>query len=199
MSTKNEDYELIGRWLDGEDIDLTADQRALAEDITADAERVGPALDVHMPAGTLHRVNARLIQACDGAGRPHKSGRLVWLRWSAAAAAVAAAVIIAAVLFQPTAPVGPDTPDRPIAGMGANDEMFVYNILDDEDGWDVRAETLGEEMTDCRASLALNEDFPAALALAEMEYELEEFILDDAESDTSFDLNGNDNWSNGSS
>lgn len=98
MNTTNEDYELVARYLDGEEVTLSAAQRALAEEIVSDGRQVGGALDVPAPAGTLHRVHGRLLPVL----RPRRG---IWrrVRWAVPAAAAAAAILMVMLL-----PTGPD-------------------------------------------------------------------------------------------
>ena len=169
MNTNNKDYELIARMLDGEEVDLTEAQQALADEIAADTEAVGRALDVQLPGGTLHRINASIRQGHTGR-RPAR----LWFRWAGAAAAVAAAVIVAAVLFWPAGPdgngkKGPDPFDP------ANGEPFIYN----DDDLDICVDAFSDESADARAALLLDEDFSTELAMASFEQEMEELMLDE--------------------
>jgi len=85
MTPRNEDYDLVARYLDGEPLELTAEQKALAEEIASDFAVVGPALDAAPPGGMLHRVSARIRHA----GRP--KARV--LKWRVPLAAAAGLVI----------------------------------------------------------------------------------------------------------
>ncbi|MDY7011152.1 MAG: hypothetical protein SVV80_10435 [Planctomycetota bacterium] len=176
MNTHNEDYEIIARRMDGEDIDLTEAQKALAEEIAADAEVVGRALDVRLPGGTLHRVNARI-------GQSHVTERKRRTIWLGRAAAVAAAVIVAAVLLLPS---GPDEEGIKITEPlpTANGELFVLNIIADDD-LDFRVEALSEDLDDTRTAMMLDEDFSTEMVMASFEQEMEELMLEE---------NGLDSW-----
>ncbi len=180
MNTNNEDYELIARRLDGEEVELTDAQQALADEISADADAVGRAMDVSLPGGTLHRISARIRQS----HIDRRPARL-WLRWAAAAAAV----IVAAVLWWPS---GPDDVSRPKPFPPANGEQFVYNTVADDD-LDLRVETLSDELADARTALLLDEDFTTELAMASFEQEMDELMLDENGLDSWSDLDSDEN------
>ena len=98
MTPRNEDYDLVARYLDGEPVELTAEQMALAEEIASDATVVGRALDVTPPAGLLHRVSGRV--------RPAARPMTRVLRWRMPLAAAAGLVIavLAGILWTHTPP-----------------------------------------------------------------------------------------------
>ncbi len=171
MNLNDNDYELIARRLDGEDVVLTEAQQALADEISADAEAVGMAMDIDLPGGTLHRINARMKQGL----RERKPVRM-WLRWTGAAAAVAAAVIVAVVIMQPE-PKTPGTLTQYPTGPD-NSEQFVYNTITDDD-LDFRVEAFSDELDDARTALLMDDDFSDELAMASAEQEMEELFLDD--------------------
>lgn len=179
MDTNDKDYELIARRMDGSEIDLTESQKALAEEISADAEAVGRALDVRLPGGVLHRVGARIRQN-RGTERKQQTS---WLRRAGIAAAVAAAVIVAAVLLPPFGPDG-DGIKIPVPPTSANGERLVYSTVADD--LDLRVEALWEDLADARTTMMLDEDFSTELAMASFEQEMEELMLDE---------NGLDLWS----
>lgn len=188
MNAKNEDYEIIARRMDGSDVRLTEAQEALADEISADTGIVARALDVQLPGGALHRVNAR-IKHSRLAGQKQRASRLcragtpAYWSWAGAAAGIAAAVIVAVVLLLPS---GPNKDDKKIIkpATPANSEQFVYSTLADDD-LDYRVEALSEELADTRTALMLDEDFSTELAMASFEQEMEELMLD---------RNGLDSW-----
>jgi hypothetical protein len=154
MSPTERDYELVGRWLDGEEVSLTPGQRALGEEIASGAAEVGAALDVAMPAGALHRAHGRL------AVRPRvpRVGRLV----AAAAAVVVAAGLLIVLGTRPEAGVSP--------------QQYVASFLGAPAGdFDARAELLTEELAACRMELALADSWPLELALQGLEDDIRRF------------------------
>jgi len=167
MNPTPRDYERVGQWLDGEPVQLTPAQRALAETIAADARKVGQALDAPPPPGVLHRVNARLKAAGPAAGR------WAWLRWVSAAAA--AAVLVGAALLPRTAPPPQAAPEP---------SQYVEHFLQVPAGeLDARAQLLSEELAeiDYEVRLASNGEWPVELARSGLEAELGELMLDDAD------------------
>ncbi|MCD4699985.1 MAG: hypothetical protein K8R91_05380 [Phycisphaerae bacterium] len=195
MNTQNEDYEIIARRMDGEEIELTESQKALAGEIAADAEIVGRALDVRLPGGTLHRVNASIRQS-HLAGQNQqtswfrRAGPPTYRRWAGVSAAVAAAVIVAVVLLLPSGPDGNGTKITELFPP-ANGEQFAYNTADDD--LDFRVEALLEDLADARTTLMLDEDFSAELAIASFEQEMEELMLDGNGLDSWPDQNNDEN------
>ena len=169
MEIDNKDYELVARWMDGEKIDLTDEQRSLAAGISAEAEVVAQALDVSMPAGILHRVGAAVRQGLQTT-RKRRRNRSDW-----AGVAVAAAVIMAAVLILPSGPAGKDAKKVESASL-VDVGQFLYDNVTDE--LDLRVETLGEDLANAQADVVLDEDFSSALAIASFEQEIGELMID---------------------
>ncbi len=158
MSLSEQDYGQVARWLDGEDVELTAAQRALAEEVAADSERVGRALEVELPAGTLHRVAARLAA---GAARPRaKRHSLGW------AGAVAAAAVIAAGLWMFLRPGGAKLSPR----------EYVEAFLEPPpDRIEAQVELLAEDVADCQLELSLGDLRPLEVGLQALEDRLSGF------------------------
>jgi hypothetical protein len=157
MSATQEDYERIGRRIDGEDVDLTEAQRALAEEIAADEAGVGAALAVSLPGGTLHRVSARVRRALPGRRRARA------VRWAAAAAAVAAAVAMAALLTTDTNGVEPSE--------------YVAHFLHAPSGeLEARADMLADELAEYQVHLAVGDEWGLEVAVNGLEQELGELI-----------------------
>lgn len=167
MNTTNEDYELVARYLDGEEVTLSAAQRALAEEIVSDGRQVGGALDVPAPAGTLHRVHGRLLPVL----RPRRG---IWrrVRWAVPAAAAAAAILVVMLL-----PSGPErrVPERTISAREYV-EQFVNRPADE---LDLRADLLAEELADYHVELSLNGFWGFEMTLAGVEEGMEELFLGD--------------------
>ena len=163
MNQSERDYELAGRWLDGEDVELSGAQRALAEEIAAGVERVGEALDAEVPSGALHRVHVRFVRTRRGRARSS------WARWAAAAAA---AVLIGAGVVILT------LPGRPV-GEGTSPSAFVESFLQEPlEDVDVRADLLSEELADYQVELSLYQAWPLEMSFQELEEEVGQFDLD---------------------
>ena len=93
MTPEENDYEQVGRWLDGQPVDLTGRQRELVRQVLEDEAAVGAHLDVTAPRAVLNRLRGR--------GR-RRATRLAG--WIGAAAAVAAAIMLSVVLTHPASP-----------------------------------------------------------------------------------------------
>ncbi len=108
MEWNEAQYERMARWLDGENVELTADERGAAEEIRALERRAGSAMDVAVPPEAMQRAHRRARSAALGLPR-----RAVPLgRYVAAAAAVAAMIVLTFSLV----------PERPAGGPGAGTE-----------------------------------------------------------------------------
>ncbi len=91
MNMNDEQYERIGRWLDGETIELTAEERAVALEIRRDESAMADAmLDVQVPLPAMARARKRMTVALVGQGR-----RVLRIGFGAVGAAAAAAVVLA--------------------------------------------------------------------------------------------------------
>ena len=157
MSPTDKDYELVGRWLDGEDVELTGPQRGLAGEIAADAAAVSAAIAAPPPAGMLHRVSARL--------RRHRPARGIVrgpLRWASVAAA--AAVVVAAALLCTVRPRVAAVPPAEYV------RQFLYTPAGE---LDPRLYQLGEELTAYQVELALREYAAIEDVVDEIELELD--------------------------
>ncbi|KPK85803.1 MAG: hypothetical protein AMJ81_02605 [Phycisphaerae bacterium SM23_33] len=157
-----EDYERAGRWLDGEEIDLTPTQLALAGEIAADAAKVGRALEVPLPGGALHRVSARLKRA-------RRRGRARPMRWVAAAAA--AAVVGVGLLALLTGGRNRIEPAEYV-------EWFLQSPSGE---LDARAALLADELAEYQVQLTLGEEWPVEVTVKGLEQQLGEFILEEAD------------------
>ena len=157
----DEDFERVGRWLDGEKVDLTAPQQALAEEMASVAADVGPALDVAPPPGVLHRVHARMKRAASA-----KPARSRIFRMGAAAAA-AAAVVVAMLLLH--IPAGPQPPRGELAAEVYLREFLKTPAPDLEQGIAV----FEEELADAELRVMLDEPWSLELAIAGLEDEID--------------------------
>jgi len=90
MTLNDEQYERVARRLDGQDIQLSSEEQALAEAMRAQEQYLDSVLPVPVPAEVLRRVDRRLTAAL---ARPRHR-----VRWIGVAAATAAAVVIAVLV-----------------------------------------------------------------------------------------------------
>ena len=180
MNLTDKDYELIARWLDGEPIELTEDQLAVAREISAQSEAVADAIDVHIPPGVLHRVNVRLKQALKS--RKQQRGRKV--AYLVAAAAIVIVVISAAIflLHRPGEVSHKSRIYHPEAGYTATVDYT------DEDAIEAKIEQLSQELDDYSAELVVDETFPDEIVFAGIEDEIQDVILGEDDPSSSFML-----------
>jgi anti-sigma-K factor RskA len=163
MNHVNKDYEAVARWLDGEAVELTAEQRALGAEIAAGEAAVGVALDAPVPPGALHRAAARLA----GARPAGRRSAVVW-RWVGAAAAAAAAVVFLALPPRtPTTHTRGETAEAPVA-LALADEL------------DAEVAALGQEIADYRVALIMSEDWPFRVKVLGVQDRIED-LLDEGE------------------
>jgi anti-sigma-K factor RskA len=111
---RENDDDKLARALDRQDVNLTPEQRRLAEQVAADERALSGLLDAPLPPGVLHRVAARVAaeRAKAPADRQRQAARLVRRRrWTAgiiaATAAAAAAVFLLALTLNHPTPTGP--------------------------------------------------------------------------------------------
>ncbi len=167
MTPSNDDYELVARRLDGEAVELTAEQRSLAEEIAADSEAVAPALDAQLPPGLLHRVAAGF--------RPARPARRA-LRWGiplAAAAAVAVAVVLATLWLGGNGPqiVGPTQ----IAA-----EDYLRELAKNPDpGLRAEIDALETELLAAQAKVVMGEPSDTEIAVADLAQQIDAAFADD--------------------
>ena len=167
MNTTNEDYELVARYLDGEEVTLTAAQLALAEEVVSDGREVGRALEAPSPAGTLHRVHGRMV-------RDLKPARRLWRRVRWAAPLATAAAVILAMVFLPGAPTRL-VPEPTIAAADYVDHFTTSPTQE----LDLRVDLLAEELADYHVRLALNGSWEFETAVAGVEEEMDDLLLGD--------------------
>jgi hypothetical protein len=163
MNALEQEYELVARRLDGEDVQLTPAQQALADEIAADQARVGPLLAPPLPAGLLHRVHARLT------ARPARlAPRVAWARWGVVAAA---AVILLAVAFLSRGPARSNSP------MSAADYISAFLHTPGSE-LEMQAEMLSNEMDNYQVELALGDTGPVDQAVRAMDDAMTDAIAD---------------------
>ena len=176
MNPTHEDYDIVARYLDGERVQLTAAQQALAEEISADSELVGRALDVTVPGGVLHRVGARVAEALPG-----RRSRLRGFRWAMSAAA-AAAVVLAVMLWPGRPGREPDPPITRIAARLSAAEYVEQFLKAAPDDLDAQTKLLAEEVADYHVQMLLGEASPLDMSLASVEDEID-YLGFDAEAE----------------
>lgn len=100
MQANERQYERVARWLDGERLELTPEEHALAEEIRRNERSLARDLPAEAPPAAMQRAERRLHAATAARPRPWK-----WIGAGAAVAAGVVALILAIGLFG-----GDDTP-----------------------------------------------------------------------------------------
>lgn len=104
MNNDERKFERVARYLDGEDVSLSAEEADLARGIREDEAAVGPALEAALPERSRVRVLAGVLADADR----HASRRRTVIRFAAPMAAAAAAVIAVAVWHNATDDPAPE-------------------------------------------------------------------------------------------
>ena len=172
MPLNEEQYERIARWLDGEPIELSEVERAVAEEIRRDEAFVASLAPVQAPTTALDRARRRMTAEL---ARP--SHRTNWVgRFAVAAAAVAIAVLAAWMLMS-----DPGTKKTPIAKPGPENGEVPFEVvlehMDDDTQLD-EIDVLGDELAELRADIFLTMDEPEIdTEINALESELENVLL----------------------
>ena len=112
MALNDGQYERIAEWLDlprggGGRVELTADERAAAEQIRRAEAELAARLACEAPRAAMDRARRRMLAELARPARRRPDGTR--LRYIAAAAA-AAAIVLGVMLFRGPGPQGPQTP-----------------------------------------------------------------------------------------
>jgi len=100
MRLNDEQYDRVGRYLDGQSVELSAAELAVAEDIRQAEQAVGGMLDVPVPPGAMDRARRRVW-----AELARRRRLVVRFAWPAAAVAAAILLAVAVSVLTPTRPV----------------------------------------------------------------------------------------------
>lgn len=165
MKPSNEDYERVARWLDGQTVELTGEQRALVDEIAVEAEAVGRALDVRLPPGTLHRVAAGL--------RPARRETRV-LKWRIPQAVAAAAVLAIAVGMLWLG--GGETPKPPDIAV---DDYVQELVRSPAPALGAEIDALETDLASAHACVVLGEPSDLEVALADLADQVERAFAED--------------------
>jgi len=175
MSLNDQQYERVASWLDGEDIELSTAERAVAEEIRGDQALLAATIELRRPRRALARAQRRMSAEL---ARP--SRRKVWLGWLTAAESVAvAAVVVAVMTIRVVTPNGSDAIGRPSWASLPN-ELF-YESLElitngDDEIEDVR---VGLEALEAEV-LVSNPPSVTDMEMEDLQQKLEEFWLDES-------------------
>ena len=166
MSLNERQYERIARRLDGEQVELSAEEQAVAEEIRSGEGVVGQVMEVSVSPRALEQARRRM------AARPVRLRRRI-LRFSyLSAAAVAAILVLAVTLFWQTPTKGPSE------GNGFAAAQYVVPELTAQD---VEIELLASEIDELAAELTLSDSFSGLDgSLDVIEEDIERFWLDES-------------------
>lgn len=168
MNPTERQYERIARRLDGEDVALSAEELAAAEDIRRGERFLAGRLDVSIPPEAMEHLRRRTSAEL---ARPRR--RTVKIGYVAAAAA-AAAILIAVVSFR----MMPHRPQSPLAI--SSDQAAEADALLWASEPDPAIDMLARELDELEAEILVS--LPPAQVDMELEaigQDIEEFWLDD--------------------
>ncbi|HAU38786.1 MAG TPA: hypothetical protein DCX07_13850 [Phycisphaerales bacterium] len=168
MILREEQYERIARWLDGETVDLTSDEQAAAREMRERENLLSERLDVHAAPEVFARIERRV-------GAELARPRVRWV-WAGAAVAAAAAVVLAALWFLRTEDVSP-TP-APGGGLAhaTHQELFAALHASTDAG---ELDLVDRDLSELEADVLVIQAATAEdLRLKALEREIEEFWLD---------------------
>ncbi|MHC4562345.1 MAG: hypothetical protein ACYS8X_06175 [Planctomycetota bacterium] len=158
------DYELIGRWLDGEPVELTDAQRAAADEIAQDANALDLSVDARRQHQAMDRARRRLSAEL---ARPTRRRRL------SIVASVEAVAVAAVLIFTIIVGTGVDADSIwPLeAIIAAADEADAPDVMD----------LIQDEMDALQAELLveLPDEGHEELELDDLQREIDEFWLDE--------------------
>lgn len=145
MTPNEEQYERIGRYLDGEDIELSDEQRELAAEIRQDLGLLGERLSCDPPAASVDRARRRMHAAQAGQKQRYTLARFGALAGLGAAAAL---LVFAMQSFYLPAPThDTTTPYVPTT-------VLRDAVEPQSDTFDVRMALLAEDLRQEEAALA---------------------------------------------
>lgn len=123
MELNEQQYQRVARFLDGEPLELTGEERAVALEIRIGLEGLDVLKQIQPSSGAMAMARKRMAGE---ASRPGRRG----LRIACFATAVAAAAILLAVMALP--PDGIDQPGPPIVILPPDVEAAIYDSENDD-------------------------------------------------------------------
>jgi hypothetical protein len=205
MNLTEQQYERVARYLDGQDLALSADERALCDEIAGDEGMLAPALAVsaRQSQGGIRRAKVLVeiglhenamggildvgvpAEAMDRAWRRTQAAlarpqrRLFGVAAAAASIAAAAAVLLVMTMIaeQPVRPTTPNVAATPKADRAAAAEVYLASVSAAQDPV---ISFLAAEIDQLEADvLASAPPAPVDIGLDQAERAIEEFWLDD--------------------
>jgi hypothetical protein len=177
MNTEH-DNEQIARWLDGEPVELTDAQRALADAMRDDQSAVGAYLNA-APSDDAVRQSQMAVQFASA----QQGNRNRFRRFVGATAAIAAAACLVMLFAAPTNDPNTAGPvPGPVASNTTSDTDALLGAWDvSDDGFDVEMNLLAEALDQTQAELIVSEDSPSQLdtRIDTLEQQIDGFWEDD--------------------
>ncbi|MBS3820646.1 MAG: hypothetical protein GVY16_11920 [Planctomycetes bacterium] len=179
MDATEQQYERIARYLDGETVDLTDGERALAAEIRQGFTALADHLPAAPPVESTDRARRRLVAAVAGRLRLRSIGRVMAVAGMAAAAVLV--LIGAQRLWMPDAP-------GPIAPSYVPTAVMRDAIENEPDTFDVELALIAEDVLQQQAEFAdvAQASKPTVLdgGLQDLQEELDTFWLDEQQTDS---------------
>ncbi len=129
MAMTESNHERIARWLDGESIELTADERAVADEIRRDELLLDSPIDARDQRQAMDRAANRMRASL---ARPRRRKRYLGWLTAAEAVAVAALLIVTWTVHMVNSGTGPDVPNVYITAVAGLDTFDELDFLQDE-------------------------------------------------------------------
>lgn len=171
MNLDEKQYERIALSLDGENVELRADEQACADDVRRLEKELEPLLDCHAPAASMAFARRRMLDGLSAATRRHRRVRL----GACLAPLGAAAIILLAIGLWRARPPGGDA-DTPELAAIDNAAYFalVHQTIDD-----TAITVLQNEMEIFAAELANSSVSAVDLHMDSIQDQIDSFWLDE--------------------
>ena len=175
MNTE-QNNERLARWLDGESVELTETQRALADAILEDHAVVGTHLDAIPSADAVKQSQMAVQFAAAQQGNRNRLGRFI-----GAATIIGAAACLVMLLSVPTGTPTPDSVPGPVADTTGDTDALLSAWDVSDDGFDVEMNLLAEALDQTQAESIVAEDSSTQLdtRIDALEQEIDGFWDDD--------------------
>jgi len=173
MNLTEEQYARVAGWLDGQDVKLSAEERAVAEEVRRGEGYLTAMLGVPARHEALDRAGRRLAAEL---ARPRR--RALRIGRLAGAIAAAAAVVILAVTFLRSPPA-----ERPAAPGADVYELAWDEFISEPSAAEEELDLLARQIDEVEAEMSIS--FPPStmdVYIDALRGEIEEFWLDDLES-----------------
>jgi hypothetical protein len=170
MNPSEEQYADIARWLDGEDMELSPQQRVIASEIQRGERDLGVMLDVPVSPQAMDRARRRLGEELTRSRR-----RIVRIGYLGGAVAAAAAVIILAVVALWEGPAPPRPDEKEVAQTVSYEELFR-----EPSPGDVELDLLGTQIDELEADVTFSFGRSTMdVSLNALQREIDEFWLEE--------------------